>query len=179
MGVAWCIYIFLASAALYQHNFDTLLVLFLPVLVIDTFCCLSILKTLQKPPPGHRKVKKKEVKKNESRVVRTEEATRDQSGGEKDGKEEKGGKAETQGRGERNAMKKRAFITIVIIQAVLTFNYTPFIIILPMQGVVPDVTLKCQSMPVALAAATCFSYLQPLLHLHRLGRLPCMAPRVT
>lgn len=123
--------------------------------------------------------KKREARKNETRVVRTEEATREQSGRAEDGKEEKGGKAEAQGRGERNAMKKRAFITIVIIQAVLTFNYSPFIIILPMRGVFPDATLKCQFLPVALAAASCCSYLQPLLHLHRLGRLPCRAPRVT
>lgn len=187
VGVAWCIYIFMASSAVLQRTFNSLLVLFLPVLVIDTFCCLSILKTLQKPPPGHRKVRnkgegKRETHKNASRAVRTEEGTQERGRRAGDGKEEKGEKAErseTQATGERNAMKKRAFITVVIIQAVLTLNYVPFIIILPMDGLVQEHTLKCQFVAVSLAAAACGSYLQPLLYLHRLGRLPCMMPRDT
>eukprot|EP00064_Thunnus_orientalis_P016358 superscaffoldBa00003227_g16422 len=66
---------------------------------------------------------------------------------------------------------RKAFITITIIQAVLTLNYLPFIIILPLDGLLPARALKCQYQAMALAAAASCSYLQPLLYLYRLGRL--------
>lgn len=69
-------------------------------------------------------------------------------------------------------MKKKAFITTVIIQAVLTFNYAPFIITMILNGLVPPRTQKCQVIAVSMAAATCCTYLQPLLYLQRLGKLP-------
>ncbi len=97
--------------------------------------------------------------------------------GRKEGRKE--GKVERRGKGEINSMKKKAFVTIVVIQAVLILNYLPFIITLPMDGLVPARTLKCQYVAMALAAAAGCSYLQPLLYLHRLDRLPCTAPQNT
>lgn len=129
-----------------------------------------------------REEEKGKTHKNVSRVVRTEEGTQEQSGRTEEGKEEKGEKAERgdpRGKGGRYNVKKKAFVTIVIIQAVLTFNYVPFIITLPMDGLVPAQTIKCQFVTTALAAAACCSYMQPLLYLQRLGRLPCQTPRST
>lgn len=77
-------------------------------------------------------------------------------------------------KGEMNIMKRKAFFTILIIQAVLTLNYLPYIIILPMNGRVPELTLVCQYVKMSVAAASSCSYLQPLLYLHRLGKLPCV-----
>lgn len=76
-------------------------------------------------------------------------------------------------KGDRTCMKKKAFITVVVIQAVLTLNYTPFILMIMIDRIVLPHTVKCQLLGVSLAAATCLSYTQPLLYLHRLGWLPC------
>ncbi|KAK5848530.1 hypothetical protein PBY51_006136 [Eleginops maclovinus] len=126
--VCWCIYIILASAAIVQRSIFTLCLVFLPALLIDTFCTLSVLRELKKPPPGDRKM---------------------------------------------NSMKKKAFVTFVIIQAVLYLNYLPLIITMAMEGKVSAVVMKCQYRAPGLAAAVSCSYLQPLFYLHRLGRLPC------
>lgn len=93
--------------------------------------------------------------------------------------EEKLEKVERRGRGEINSMKKKAFINITIIQAVFIINYLPFIITLPMDGLVPACTLKCQYVAMAVAAAASCGCLQPLLYLFRLGRLPCTTPQNT
>lgn len=52
-----------------------------------------------------------------------------EGGSEEEGK--KVGKSKPKGRGVMNSMKKKAFITIVIIQAVLTLSYLPMIITAP------------------------------------------------
>lgn len=164
LGVSWCIYFIMASVFLIERTATTVCVVFLPVLVIDTFCSLSVLKTLKKPPPGGREVTEK---KRKGLAVRMEEGEQ-----RKEGKREQKVK-KVGGKGEMNSMKKKAFITIAIIQAVLTLNYLPIIITLPMDGFVPARTLKCQYWPMGVAAAASCSYVQPLLYLHRLGRLPC------
>lgn len=181
LGVSWCIYALVSSTA--ARTSLSVCILFVPVLVIDTFCCLSVLKALKKPPPGDEvmKERRKEGKENRgapqnrSRVVRAEEG-KQQSRGKEGGNEEKVKTVEgSKPRGkEMNSMKKKAFITIAIIQAVLTLNYLPFNITLTMEGRVPERTLRCQYIAVAISAAACCSYLQPLLYLHRLGKLPCL-----
>lgn len=94
----------------------------------------------QKPPPGDKtilEVKSKGNKhKNMSGVVQVKE--------ERDKKRGRVDNNKTRGKGERYLMKKKAFITIVIIQAVLTFNYVPFIIAMILNGLVPPWTQKCQ-----------------------------------
>lgn len=145
--------------------------LFPPILAIDTFCCLSVLKTLQKPPPGDRNMMEK--KKTEGRRA---------DGGAEEEKEEKGKKAErskSRGKGKGYCQNRRAFNIIVINQAVLTLNYIPFMISMVVGTEVTRYIQKCEFVTLGLAAAICGTYMQPLLYLQRLGRLPCMRPRNT
>lgn len=114
--------------------------------------------------------KRTQVERKTSRVVRMEEGEPEQSSREEGRKEEKKVR-----RSDMNSMKKKAFTTIAIIQAVLMLNYLPLIITLPMDGRVPARTLKCQYLTMALAASCSCSYLQPLLYLYRLGSLPRIA----
>ena len=153
----------MSTSVIIERSVITLCVVFLPVLVIDTFCSLSVLKTLKNPPPGDREMEEK--KKAEGRNT--------PKNGSGAGRMEEVGRSEPRGKAEMNSMKKKAFVTIVIIQAVLTLNYLPIIITLPMHGRVPERTLKCQYLAMSLGAANSCSYLQPLLYLHRLGRLTC------
>ncbi|KAL7375993.1 hypothetical protein ABVT39_027855 [Epinephelus coioides] len=161
LAVSWCIQIIMSSASLVQRSAVTVCVVFLPVLAIDTFCSLSVLKTLKKTPPGDRMVMEKK-KEGGQRQKRMEEKVKEAGG------------SRVKEKGEMNSMKKKAFIAIVVIQVVLTLNYLPVIISLPMDGRVPARTLKCQYLAMGLAASAGCSYLQPLLYLHRRGRLPCM-----
>ncbi|TNN85248.1 hypothetical protein EYF80_004598 [Liparis tanakae] len=173
VGVSWCIYITMTSWTISGGSVVTLAMVYIPVLVINTFCSLSILKTLKKPPPGDTGVMK-------SRGVKVEDGGAKQSRMNEGGSEEEGkkvGKSKPRGKGVMNSMKKKAFITIVIIQAVLTLSYLPMIITAPMRF--PARTMLCQYVAMALAAAQSCSYLQPLLYLHRLGRLPCMLSQNT
>lgn len=153
-------------------------VLFLPVLVIDTFCCLSVLKTLQKPPPRDIEMVEKEKKKRKKKKEKGEEKQtcgRVMSPGER--KEKGAKKVKRGGKGEMNSMKRKAFTTIAIIQLVLMLNYLPYVITMLLEGRVPAQTMLCQYVAIAMAAAVTCSYLQPLLYLHRLRRLPCMMPQ--
>lgn len=52
LAVSWCIQIIMSSASLVQRSAVTVCVVFLPVLAIDTFCSLSVLKTLKKNSTG-------------------------------------------------------------------------------------------------------------------------------
>lgn len=185
LGVSWCIYAVMSSTT--KRSSLSVCILFLPVLFVDTFCCLSVLKALKKTPPGDEVMverrkegqEKRETHQNRIQVVRMEEGQQ-QSRGKEGGKEEKVKTVERskpRGKGEMSSMKKKAFTTIAIIQAVLTLNYLPFIITLPMEAHVPDQTMKCQYIAMALSAAASCSYLQPVLYLHRLGRLPCMSSK--
>lgn len=163
-GFSWCLSVTIASVVLSSERSYLMSLVFLPILITDTFCCFSVLKSLQKPPPGdknmmeRKKKKKKEEEKRKSPVVQKEEGT--------------GGERAESGRGESRSMKK-AIINIVFIQVVLSFNYAPLIITVFLHTVIPAHTLKCQILPMSLAAAICCSYLQPLFYLHRLGFLTC------
>lgn len=151
-----------------KFNSFSVCVLFLPILAIDTFCCLSVLKTLQKPPPGDRNM----MEKKKTEGSRAE-------GGTEEKKEENGKKAErskSRGKGQGYCQKRRAFNIIVINQAVLTLNYIPFIITMFVGREVTRYTQKCQLVALGLSAAVCGTFLQPLLHLQKLGKLPCMRP---
>ncbi|AWP00884.1 putative disintegrin and metalloproteinase domain-containing protein 12-like [Scophthalmus maximus] len=129
LSVAWCVFVLMASSSL--GSTDTVCAVFLPALVVDTSCNLSVLRALRKPPPGDRKGA-------ENRKTGGQVAVR-----------EVGRRANR----DMNSMKRKAFITIVTIQAVLTLNYLPFIVCLPLDGVVPVRALTCQYLTVALATA--------------------------
>lgn len=158
LAFIWIIYIFLATLSLHFVTRYTLCVLFIPVLIIDTFCTGSILKSLRKPPPGDNNVKckTKEVKEKRAPTMK---------GGEKEKRAEASKGAST--------WKKKAFVTVAVIQAMLMLNYTPSILTLMLMTVLPDHTVKCQLFGVAMSTASSLSYMQPLLYLHRLRRLPC------
>ncbi len=85
----------MASTAVVARSSITVCTVFLPVLVTDTFCSLSVLKTLRKPPPGDREMagKKGEEKgkahRDGSRVVRMEDGEQEQSR-RKEGRKEGG-----------------------------------------------------------------------------------------
>lgn len=129
--------------------------MYVPIFIIDTFCTRSVLRSLRKPPPGDRNV----AGKKEKRAPWTE-------GGEKEERAEGKG-------GDQARMKKRVCVTVVIIQAMFTVNYMPFILLLMLDSVIPTHTIKCELVGFCLSAAIGFSYMQPVLYLHRLGRLPC------
>lgn len=151
MAFVWCTYFLLTTWTVFSGKRYLVYTVYIPIFIIDTFCTGSILRCLRKPPPGDRNV----VGKKEKRAPWTE-------GGEK---EERGG--------DQAGMKKRASVTVVIIQAVFTVNYTPFILLLMLDSVIPTHTVKCELLGICLSAALSFSYMQPMLYLHRLGRLPC------
>ncbi|KAK9524601.1 hypothetical protein VZT92_016979 [Zoarces viviparus] len=162
LGVVWCIYIIVTYFAIIERSVIILFVLFLPVLAVDTFCSLSILNALKRPPPGDRGVmgRKKEGEeegetgqKGSSGVGKMEDGEKEQSRMKEGSKDEgkKVGRSEPSGTGLMNSTKKKAFVTIAVIQAVLALNYVPFILTWLMGGRVPARTLTCQ-----------------------LGRLPCM-----
>lgn len=155
----WCIYVLLATLSFLLGRSYSVCSLFIPILTIDTLCTRSILKSLQKPPPGVNNMTSKTTKVKKKRNPRTEGAENEER--------------VKVNKGDRTCMKKKALVTVVIIQAVLTLNYTPFILTLIIDILVSVHTVKCQLLGLSLAAATCLSYMQPLLYLHRLGRLPC------
>ncbi|CAK6967936.1 uncharacterized protein LOC119482178 [Scomber scombrus] len=176
LAVSWLIYIMMTAISVARYASGTVCAVFLPVLAVDTFCSLSVLKTLRKPPPGDRKMvqeKKKKKEKGDTEEVDKRKADSTQSSG-KEERVMKEKKSMTRGIGEKNSIKRKAFITIAIIQVVLTFNYVPFIICWAMELFLSSYTIKCQFMPIAIAAACSCSFLQPLLYLHKLGKLPCM-----
>ncbi|KAK5893688.1 hypothetical protein CgunFtcFv8_006537 [Champsocephalus gunnari] len=154
LGVCWCIYIILAISSIVQRSILTLCLVFLPTFIIDTFCTMYVLRELKKTPPS-------------SQVVRMEEREEGRA------EEKEVGGSKPREKGKMNSMKKKAFVTFVIIQAVVSLNYLPLIITMTMEGRFSAVVMKCQYRTSGLAAAASCSYLQPLLYLHRLGRLPC------
>lgn len=159
LAFIWSIYILMATLGLHSHTRYILCMGFIPVLIIDTFCTRSILKSLRKPPPGDNNMRYKAKKVKEKRIPKMK-------GGEKQERAE--------ARRGDSTCKKKAFVTVAIVQAVLMLNYTPFILTLLLVRALPDHTVKCQLAAMALAAAACLSYMQPLLYLHKLGRLPSL-----
>lgn len=122
--------------AVFHNSVVALCMIFLPVLAVDTYCCVAVLNALRKSPPGDRQ----EV-----------------------GNVKKGDVA---GNREMHGKKRKAFIIILLAQVTLMVNYVPFIIIAPIQGLVPARVFKCQYMAMALAAAIGCSYLYPLFCLY-------------
>lgn len=170
LAISWCIFIIVAGLATFGSTPSVRCALFPFVLAADTFCCLSILKALKKPPPGDRTlVLKAKINKSKNSSAEVQ----------KDMEERRGGAAssESKRKQENNSLKKKALITIVIIQFVLTLNYVPFIITMSLETKLPSHTLKCQLTPLALSAAYSCTYLQPLLYLKSLGKLPCKKPK--
>lgn len=158
LAFIWSIYFFLTTLGLYSQSMYLLCIGLIPILIIDTFCTGAILRSLRKPPPGDNNMRCKTKKVKEKRTPKIKVG----------GKEER-----AEARKGDSVCKKKAFVTLAVIQAMLMLNYTPFIITLMLMGVLPRYTIKCQLLGISLSAANCLSYMQPLLYLHRLGRLPC------
>lgn len=154
----WGIYILMATLGFHSQTAYPLCIGLLPVLIIDTLCTRSILKSLRKPPPGDRNMRCKTKKAKEKRTPKM-----------------KGGEKEDRAEARRGdcTVKRKAFITVAVVQAMLMINYTPFILTLMLVSALPNHTVKCQLIAMALSAVASLSYMQPLLYLHRLGRLPC------
>lgn len=168
LAITWCIFIILAASAVFGSTSLVRCSVFPFVLAADTFFCLSILKTLRKQPPGEKTTTTKENKpKNMSGQVQ----------GDMEERREREARSKTKVKRERHSMKKEALVTIVIIQCVLTLNYVPFILAMAVKEQLPHQTHKCQIITLALAAASCCTYLLPLLYLRNLGKLPFTKPR--
>ncbi|KAG7497136.1 hypothetical protein JOB18_032365 [Solea senegalensis] len=145
MAVIWCIYILTAVCDVFSSVTTLVWVLFVCVFIVNTWLSMATLKALKKPPPGDRVM-----------------AEMDKKG------EHKGKTSKSRGKGGTDSKKRRAFITIAIIQAVLTLNYLPSVMCVPLKLVVSPRVFSCQYMPLVVAASTSCGYLEPLLHLHRL-----------
>ncbi|XP_019718784.1 uncharacterized protein LOC109511876 [Hippocampus comes] len=132
----FCLNICLGVFAAFYNSIVALCMIFLPVLAVDTYCCVAVLNALRKSPPGDRQ----EV-----------------------GNEKKGDVA---GNREMHGKKRKAVITILLVQVTLMVNYVPLIVTAPIQGLVPARVFKCQYMAMALAAALGCGYLYPLFYLY-------------
>lgn len=153
----WCIYFIIASLGIQFYKNYTLCSIFIPILTIDILCTRSILKSLRKPPPGDNYMTGKKAKAKEKRTPQME-------GGEQ--------RAEARQRASTST-KKKAFNTVMLIQTIFILSYTPYILMLVLERIVPAHIVKCELIGFALAMINGFSYLHPLLYLHKLGWLRC------
>lgn len=169
LTICWCIFIIVVSVGHFGSTPLVRCALFPFVLATDTFCCLSILKTLRKPPPGDNTMVKAKGNKLKNMSGELQEDTKE--------RRERTASRDSKGKQENHSLKKKALVTIVIIQFVLTLNYVPFILAMLLETQLPPRTQKCQVIPLALAAAYSCTYLQPLLYLKSLGKLPFTKPR--
>ncbi|XP_077400834.1 uncharacterized protein LOC144035193 isoform X2 [Vanacampus margaritifer] len=129
-----CLGTCISASAVFQQSIVAICLIFPPVLAVDTYCCVAVLKALRKSPPGERE----EVGKEKSHAV---------------------------GNTELHGIKRKAFITILVIQVTHVVNYVPLIVTIPMYGRVPARVLKCQYMPLGFAAVISCGYLHPLFYL--------------
>lgn len=170
LAISWCIFVILIVIRNFGSTPFVRCALFPFVLAVDTFCCLSILKTLKKPPPGDKAMMVK------AKGNKVKNMSGELQGGTEE-RRERAARSKSKGKQENHSLKRKALVTIVIIQFVLTLNYVPFIITTLLETRLPSQTLNCQVIPLALAAASSCTYLQPLLYLKSLGKLPFTKPR--
>lgn len=72
---------------------------------------------------------------------------------------------------EMNLKKKRACYTVMIIQATVMFNYIPVLVVATLRPHVDPYILVCSYKPLGLSCCLMGSFLQPLIFLHRTGKL--------
>ncbi|XP_054609366.1 uncharacterized protein LOC129168294 [Dunckerocampus dactyliophorus] len=164
LAATCCLNLVFAGSSVIHYSIISVSTIFLAVLAVDTFCSVAVLKALKQTPPGDRQNAQKKqtvchlgnvAMETPARSIKEEMAKRGR---------------EPRRNGEMHFIKRKASITILAIQVVLTINYLPFIITLAMYGLFPARVLKCQFNATATAASISFSYLQPLLYLHNVGR---------
>ena len=94
-------------------------------------------------------------------------------GGGKEMESRKGGGKEREGgmEGSRN-MKMRAFKIIVIILVFTVLPQLPFIFLIPLYHILPAHDFHLANM-IVFVFVFITGFVQPLLYLHRAGKLPC------
>nr|XP_057924769.1 uncharacterized protein LOC131126347 [Doryrhamphus excisus]XP_057924770.1 uncharacterized protein LOC131126347 [Doryrhamphus excisus] len=158
LAATGCLNFLFAGATITHESSVPVSTMFLMVLAVDTFCTVAVLKTLKQTPPGDRQKSHKKQKCSQLGDARMETPAMTRSG------------CKPRRKREMHFIKRKASITIVTIQVVLTINYLPFIITLLLCRLVPAQVLRCQFNAIATAASVSFSYVQPLLYLHNMAR---------
>ncbi|XP_061769678.1 uncharacterized protein LOC133560778 isoform X2 [Nerophis ophidion] len=160
LAVASCLYVILSLFVFKRGSILLVYFIFLPVLAVDTFCSVAVLRVLKQTPPGDNpKAHGKEKESWQGNV-----GVKTPAGGVA------GRGREPRKNGEMHSIKKKAFITIFAIQVVLTINYLPYIFAVILRRQFPAGVVKCQFNPLSLAASISVSYLQPLIYLYNLGQ---------
>ncbi|XP_067104306.1 somatostatin receptor type 5-like [Osmerus mordax] len=72
-----------------------------------------------------------------------------------------------------NSMKTKAFRIILIILLTMMVNYLPTILIIPLIDFLPNPQYKLAT-TVTFSMIVATGFVQPLLYLHRAGKLPCV-----
>ncbi|XP_070711256.1 hydroxycarboxylic acid receptor 2-like [Pempheris klunzingeri] len=63
--------------------------------------------------------------------------------------------------------KKKAFVTVLLIQVMMVLNYLPTVLIVPLRGRLSRHTYLCQLIPASLSFSVFGSFIQPLMYLMR------------
>ncbi|CAJ1048284.1 hydroxycarboxylic acid receptor 3-like [Xyrichtys novacula] len=69
--------------------------------------------------------------------------------------------------------KKRAFITVLVLQVMMVLNYLPMVLTVPLRGQISRHAYMCQLIPASLSFSVFGSFIQPLMYLMRRGTLRC------
>jgi hypothetical protein len=77
------------------------------------------------------------------------------------------------GRDGTNNMKMRAFKIILIIMVSMMINYLPWVMVFPFIGIL-DLGQFLYATYICLFISVVSGFVQPLLYLHRAGKLPCI-----
>jgi hypothetical protein len=133
-GLVWLVVIGFCLSTMFMGFFAPYFRLamsaYIVILLVMSFCCLSVLWALKRPRPG-------------------------------DGEKEV-----------TNNMKMRAFKIILINLIVLVMNYLPMLLVAALYGHLGS--RLHQALIVSLTVAVVTGFMQPLLYLHRAGKLPCI-----
>ncbi|KAM4584763.1 uncharacterized protein PAE49_004207 [Odontesthes bonariensis] len=76
-------------------------------------------------------------------------------------------------RRKRNAVKIRAFKIILLIMIFMTINLFSYVAVIPLQCCISPVDFN-NAMVISMGLALASGFIQPLLHLHRSGKLICL-----
>ncbi|XP_051250976.1 hydroxycarboxylic acid receptor 3-like [Dicentrarchus labrax] len=71
--------------------------------------------------------------------------------------------------------KKKAFITVLVIQVMMVLNYLPMVLVVPLRGRLSRHSYVCQLLPASLSFSVFGSFIQPLMYLMRRGKFPSKA----
>ncbi|XP_037614939.1 P2Y purinoceptor 1-like [Sebastes umbrosus] len=68
--------------------------------------------------------------------------------------------------------KKKAFVTVLVIQVMMVLNYLPVVLAVPLRGRLSRHVYLCQLFPASLSFSVFGSFVQPLVYLLRRGKSP-------